>query len=454
MGRAEALPVWFYWEGPRPSWIERCQATIARHAANPRMLDWPAFDALWDLDRDIDLGPLYVAHRADFIRAFLLARHGGLWIDSDCIVMRPLAEMLASLDRINFIAHRERQGQFSNGFVGASPGSEIARQFYGRVRDTLRSGAPRGWTSLGAEPLGALLSGAPRGFRELDCRTIQPICWSRPAEFFAVRPPGEHGLHVDADALTYMLSNSAVQSYLRVHPEKSLMTEGSFFRHLLDRSGVAAVPDEAGERRAVWEHLHRKALDGSGESLSGPGSSLAQTRVVRARLDGLLRRLGVTTMLDAPCGDHYWLRHAELTANYVGVDVVPDLIERNRRRHPERQFLLADLVSDDLPRADLILCRDALVQYSFRDGLAMLRNFRKSGAEWLLATTFPGRDDNRDIATGDWRPLNLELPPFSFPQPHELVVERCSEGDGRYCDKSLGLWRFAELSLEAGGSQG
>lgn len=246
-----------------------------------------------------------------------------------------------------------------------------------------------------------------------------------------------------------MLSNNAVQTYLRDHPEVSLMAEGSFFRRLLDRSGVAAAPEEAAERRAVWQHLHRRALDGTGKSLSGPGSSLAQTRVVRARLGGLLARIGAASLLDAPCGDHHWMSHAGLEAGYVGVDIMPDLIERNRSRHPTREFQVADLATDDLPRADLVLCRDALVHCSYRVALAMLRNFRRSGAEWLLTTTFRGHDDNHDIAVGDWRPLNLELPPFSFPPPAELIVERCSEGDGRYRDKSLGLWRFADLGPDA-----
>jgi hypothetical protein len=449
MAPRDAPPVWFYWEGPCPEWIARCQDSILRHAPSARRLDWAAFDALRDRDRDIDLGPLYVAHRADFIRAFLLARHGGLWIDSDCIVMRPLDEVLALLAGDVLVAHRERQGQFSNGFLGASPGSGLARQFYERVCDTLRSGRRRSWTSLGAEPLGALLAGGPPGFRELPCALIQPICWSRPQEFLRLGTPEEHAARLDPGALTYMLSNSAVQGWLRDHPEPTPMAEGTFFRFLLDRSAAWAPPDAAGARRALWERLHREGEVGTGESLSGPGSSLEQTRVVRERLGPLLRRIGARRLLDAPCGDFHWLSRAEFEAEYIGVDIVPDLIGGNRRRHPGRDFRLADLATDDLPRADLILCRDALVHCNYALAFAILRNFRRSDAEWLLTTTFSGHDANHDIAHGEWRPLNLELPPFGFPPPEQLIVERCSEGEGRYRDKALGLWRLADLPLGA-----
>src|SRR5262249_20214914 len=113
---AAELPVWMYWEGECPAWIRECQQTVFKHAPRVELLTPEKFDALWDCDRDIDLTRLHVAHRADFIRAFLLAKHGGLWIDSDCLVMQPLAPVLERLQHYDFVCHRERQGHFSNGF--------------------------------------------------------------------------------------------------------------------------------------------------------------------------------------------------------------------------------------------------------------------------------------------------------------------------------------------------
>ena len=53
---------------------------------------------------------------------------------------------------------------------------------------------------------------------------------------------------------------------------------------------------------------------------------------------------------------------------------------------------------------------------------------------------------NEEIATGDWPPLDLERDPFEFPAPFELLNERCTEGGGVFADKSLGLWRTADLA--------
>ena len=48
---------------------------------------------------------------------------------------------------------------------------------------------------------------------------------------------------------------------------------------------------------------------GNSETVSGNGSTLEQTQVVRSVLPTLLADLGVSSLLDLPCGDFYWMRH-------------------------------------------------------------------------------------------------------------------------------------------------
>jgi hypothetical protein len=112
---------------------------------------------------------------------------------------------------------------------------------------------------------------------------------------------------------------------------------------------------------------------------------------------------------------------------------------------PNRCFSCLDLTRADLPHADLIICRDGLVHLSFADARAAIHNFRRSGSRYLLATTFVGRLQNRDVATGGWRVLNMQQGPFWFPTPLALVDERCTHSDGIYQDKRLGVWELATL---------
>jgi hypothetical protein len=187
---------------------------------------------------------------------------------------------------------------------------------------------------------------------------------------------------------------------------------------------------------------------GGAESPSGQGASSDQTWQLRLQLPALLEQLKVEVLLDLPCGDFSWVRALELTAlSYIGADIVPELIARNREQYgsANRQFLQLDITSDVLPAADLLLCRDCFVHLCFADIERVMRNIQHSRIRYLLTTTFPECEENEDIMTGDWRLLNLERPPFNLPLPIQLINEGCSEGKGMYRDKSLGLWLIQDI---------
>lgn len=442
------LPVWTYWEGRCPDWIESCRRTIVEHAPDVTLLTPDSFAQLWDRDRDIDISRLIVAHRSDFIRAFLLARYGGLWVDADCLVMQPLRPVLERVAEHDFVGHRERSGYVSPGFIGARPGSRIAELFYQRVCRTLRSGRSLGWISLGGEPLTDVVNTSGLPWHEYACEQIQPICWSRPEAFFALDESSVHAQTFDRGAICYMLSNTEVSKYQASDGQSSLVDPRSFFSFLLQQALASASRVNEFERIfAVMVAQYRAFGD---ESLSGPGSCRVQTAELRARLPLLLESLQIRSMLDAPCGDFNWMKEMRLGLDqYVGADILPDIIEQNRRRYgaAERRFVRLDVTRDALPRADCILCRDCLVHFSFADALQTLKNFKASRAGYLLTTTFPDRASNADTTRGEWRTLNLQLPPFDFPQPLRIIAEKCSEANGAYQDKSLALWRIDDLPL-------
>lgn len=205
---------------------------------------------------------------------------------------------------------------------------------------------------------------------------------------------------------------------------------------------------KAREMRRVFTAIHAANTWGDRESVSGPGSTRDRAGTFLPELIALVQRLGVTTLLDAPCGDFNWAQPlADAVDRYIGVDVVPALVSANQSRwaSPSRRFLCRDVVRQRLPSADLVLCRDALVHLSHADALAALANLRRTGAGHVILTTFIGERPNPDIANGDWRPLNMQLPPFSLPPPLALVDEHCHHTGGIYADKRLGLWRACDL---------
>ena len=201
------------------------------------------------------------------------------------------------------------------------------------------------------------------------------------------------------------------------------------------------IPTEIASRDAFGE-IYAANLWGSAESRSGAGSSVEGTADLRTLLARLIRHRDVRVLLDAPCGDFNWMCHVDLgPAHYIGADVVDELIASNRRSFgtASREFIAADVVSDRLPQADLVLCRHLLIHLSLGQGIAALENFRRTGARYLLTTTNPTLGRNREIVrTGAFRPVNMERPPFALRPPLEILPDPQGAGDPTV----LGLYRL------------
>ena len=206
------------------------------------------------------------------------------------------------------------------------------------------------------------------------------------------------------------------------------------------RNGVWRARDRAadifrpGHRRDVFTRIYKENLWGSEQSRSGVGSTREATANVVANLPVVWKQYGIRSMVDAPCGDCNWMSSiAPSLDRYIGMDIVPPLIEANRQRFPRLEFRCADLTRDPLPAVDAIHCRDCFQHLPTHLILAALRNFEASGARWLLLTTNADVTTYHDVVIGGFRPINFRRAPFNFPEP---VVKIAEDEQGR----ALALW--------------
>lgn len=244
----------------------------------------------------------------------------------------------------------------------------------------------------------------------------------------------------------YRLMRRTARMFLPSRVQKMIR---SYLELLHSRSRSSSVDSvQALPLKDKFAEVYEKNIFGGADSRSGAGSDLLQTEIIRREIPRILRENGIASMLDAPCGDWFWMREVDLgIESYIGADIVDALIEKNKAQFGRDgiRFMCLDLSKDKLPKVDLIFSRDCLVHLSFNDASRMLKNFKASGAEYLLTTTFAERSSNPDLGDGFWRPLNMELAPFNFPPPIEMINEGCTEGDNQFTDKSLGLWRLKDI---------
>ncbi len=183
---------------------------------------------------------------------------------------------------------------------------------------------------------------------------------------------------------------------------------------------VNTLQNPANSAEAIFEVIHKHNVWGSKESISGPGSTISATTTIREAIPEIVRNFNINSVLDVPCGDLNWIKHIFTSLpQYTGIDIVSGLIDQNRKNFGSDKinFLHKNLISDQLPQADLILCRDCLPHLTLEQIRLSLMNFVNSKSKYLFTTTFPLNPINRDIQTGQWSILTFKPPPSICP-PH------------------------------------
>ncbi|HQQ87825.1 MAG TPA: class I SAM-dependent methyltransferase [Smithellaceae bacterium] len=200
-------------------------------------------------------------------------------------------------------------------------------------------------------------------------------------------------------------------------------------------------------RKEQFTTIYKEGGFGGSPSLSGVGSTLENTESLRFKLPELIKKYSINSILDIPCGDMYWMRHIDLgNIQYMGGDIVDDIIQANQKNfgNVNTTFKVLDLVQDELPRVDLILCRDCFIHLKLKDILSALANIKNSGSKYLLVSTYIQCNSNHELGIDFWRPINLRLQPFNLPEPLEIIEDGPIKSN-EPPDKCLALYKIEDL---------
>lgn len=166
-----------------------------------------------------------------------------------------------------------------------------------------------------------------------------------------------------------------------------------------------------------------------GHGCSGSGSSLDTTVEYRMLIELILKVYDIKSVVDLGCGDWEFSRVIKWgTADYQGFDVVAHVIERNILKYSKSNvsFAILDATQQELPSADLLICKDVLQHLSNEDVEKIIKQFAKF--KYCIITnddiyTHSLTSDNQDIVRGDWRPIDITMPPFNLSAQKLLVYK-------------------------------
>ena len=142
---AAEIRVWTYWEGPRNAMLDICEHSVASKVGS-----------VWTpLNRNsvyswMDLPPAVEDHdsprvRSDYIRTRLLHDHGGVWLDSDVLLLSDITSLVGVRPlawREDHSTRKRLQGMSIGVMVFPFPGSPLLKTcleaYSKKMRTTLR----------------------------------------------------------------------------------------------------------------------------------------------------------------------------------------------------------------------------------------------------------------------------------------------------------------------------
>ena len=155
------------------------------------------------------------------------------------------------------------------------------------------------------------------------------------------------------------------------------------------------------------------------------------TKTVRRELPVIIEKFQIKSMLDIPCGDYNWMKVVDKKCDYIGADIVEEIVENNQKLYSSDKvsFQIIDMTKGAIPKVDMIFCKDCFQHLSYENVALAINNFKKSGSKYLLVSSFPKTWRNHDIYDGDFRPLNIRKKPFNLPKPiYKFKEESVAEG--------------------------
>jgi hypothetical protein len=356
----------------------------------------------FDLLSGYDKLPLPVM-KADVWRYLIVYLHGGFYTDIDTSCNVPISAWLSPDAR--FVVAEEGGNQLCQWTFAAEPHhpamERVLRLFAERTRGILRMGpgavhyytGPTLWTE-------ALTSYVSEVLQKSDVRYARDAAHLREHAFHVYNPK-----HFRTDTSHHHHGGDSwgnVPGYVGWKPQL--------------RAHLAAATAATGMEK-VYSDVYARDRWGGG---SGPGSAPSYCAPLADFLADWLARENVRSLCDFGCGDLQWMPSVvERTGiQYVGVDCVPDLIERHTERYAgdsRYAFQHADVSQmASYPDADVYFIKDVLQHWPTQTVADWLKRFFQAKPDArLLAVNCAGQPASRNIANGGFSPLDGDKHPLS-----------------------------------------
>jgi len=238
--------IWLYWENKPgkiiPPYIELCYETIRHHCSEDFEVILTTPDTIRDYIPDAgkfeQIRNPNPAIRAAYIRVALLEKYGGIWMDSDIIVLKSFAPMKELIESNGFVCfHKNSAGDnhIPNWMLMSMPGSKIITEYKRRMDHAISKRKTFAWGFLGAKMITPIIRNwAEKGdYVILKEKLVSPIPWQSKRLFFSMRDPSAY---IREDTLSCLLWNNQFPESFKLHSRETVLNSKTLIARLFKQS--------------------------------------------------------------------------------------------------------------------------------------------------------------------------------------------------------------------------
>lgn len=210
------VPVWVYWEGPAPEYIRLCLATIREACARDdrcefRLVNKATYRQWIPAPHPTDawFGIAEQGIASDCVRAALLERYGGVYLDADTICLKSPASLWDPSSLRYCVWATKTPWRAVAGYL-AAPASHPSCSLWVAKQAQLLACGKVGWMSLGEVPLTEAIGKHQQSCSVFERRLVLPIDIDSQVEAFF--RPGDWRDYVLPETVAFGLNHSYMVS--------------------------------------------------------------------------------------------------------------------------------------------------------------------------------------------------------------------------------------------------
>jgi hypothetical protein len=243
-----------YWETPKgskkPGYIDVCEETIWKHCSKHFTVHHLTPDNLKEFLPDLpkkisalryNKNPAHtIVAKSDYIRAALLYEYGGVWLDSDTLVLRDFEEIFNALhnqrnDFVYCIQSAYQKKYVGTCFLGSQKQGRVITAYFKAMEELIKGKQQFKWGQLGHKLLTPMVTIQRSGCYRIAQRKVYPVEIERAGLFF--KEEKRMTALINDDTLCFTLYNSLFPKKFKTLQRRQLLTGKTViskaFRHSL-----------------------------------------------------------------------------------------------------------------------------------------------------------------------------------------------------------------------------